>query len=104
MGEANNGADAGTLAAELVSITCRNMSVLSGGSLEPVVKKLPLSLTLSKLKILIKQLFNVEIELQQLSMRTSKDSPPFMLDDEESTLRYFGFGDGTELFINSVDG
>ena len=104
MGEMSNGADAGTLAAELVSITFRNMSVLSGGSLEPVVKKIPLSLTLSKLRVLVKQLFNVEIELQQLSIRCGKDSPPILLEDEDSTLRYFGFTDGAELFINSVDG
>merc|ERR1711991_41240 len=103
MGEDNNGADVGTLAAEL-SITCRNMSVLSGGSLEPVVKKIPLSLTLGKLRVLVKQLFNVDIELQQLSVRSSKDSPPILLEDDESTLRYFGFADGTELFINSIDG
>ena len=81
------------------------MSVLSGGSLEPIVKKIPLSLTLSKLRVLIKQLFNVEVELQQLSIRSSKDSPPILLeDDDESTLRYYGFADGTELFINSIDG
>ena len=80
------------------------MSVLSGGSLEPTVKKIPLSLTLGKLRVLVKQLFNVDASVQQLSIQLDKNAPPVLLEDEEASLRFFGVIDGTDLYINSVDG
>lgn len=43
------------LASELINITLRNLTFSSGGKLEPVVKKLPQSLTVSKLQLVVKQ-------------------------------------------------
>lgn len=88
------------LAAELVSVTLRNLSFGSGGSLEPVTKKLPRSLQVNKLQLMVKQLFGLEPRLQHLSMRVHKDAPPTLLDDETSTLQYYGVVDGAEIFIN----
>jgi len=99
-----SGAEAGTIAAELVSVTFKNVTVTSGGSNEPTTKKLPLSLTIAKLRGLVRQMFGVEQHLQQLSIRQYKDSPPTLLDDDDATLGYFGFCDGSELFVNGVDG
>ena len=92
------------LAAELVSITFRNLSFGSNGSLEPVTKKLPRSLQISKLQLMVKQLFGLDPRLQHLSMRVQKDAPPILLDDEKSTLQYYGVVDGADIFINEAKG
>lgn len=95
------GAVSGTgMANEMISITFKNLSFGSNGTLEPITKKLPKSLTVSKLRLLVKQLFGLEPRLQQLSIRVYKDSPPTLLDDEMSSLQYFGAIDGAEIFIN----
>jgi hypothetical protein len=90
------------LAAELVSVTFRNLSFGSNGSLEPVTKKLPRSLQVSKLQLMVKQLFGLDPRLQHLSMRVHKDAPPTFLDDEKSSLQYYGVVDGAEIFINEA--
>jgi hypothetical protein len=100
MGKVSAGAN---LASDLVAITFKNLSFGSGGSLDPVTKKLPLSLTVSRVKLMVKQMFGLDVHLQLLSLRTYKDSPPVFLDDEQSTLGYFGAIDGTEIFINEAD-
>jgi len=101
---ASSSSDSNTLSSELILITFKNLSLSSGSSLEPLSKKLPLSLTLSKLRLIIKQLFNIDINSQILSARASKDSIPIVLDDDVATLRYFGLEDGAEIFVNSIDG
>jgi tubulin-specific chaperone E len=103
-GAGTSTAEAGTIAAELISVTFKNMTVTAGGSNEPITKKLPLSLAISKLRGLVKQMFGVEQHLQQLSIRQYKDSPPTLLDDDDANLGYFGFCDGSELFVNGIDG
>jgi hypothetical protein len=90
------------LAAELVSVTLRNLSFGSNGSLEPVTKKLPRSLQVCKLQLMVKQLFGLEPRLQHLSMRVHKDAPPTLLEDDTSTLQYYGVVDGAEVFINEA--
>jgi hypothetical protein len=99
LGESTTGA---TLAANLVSITFKNLSFSSGGRLEPLEKKLPSSLVISKLKLMVKQLFGLDPNLQQLSLRVYKDSPPTILDDDQATLSYYGALDGAEIFINEA--
>lgn len=90
------------MASELVTITLRNMSFGSNGSLEPLQKKLPKSMTVSKLSLLVKQLFGLEPRLQQLSMRLYKDAVPTLLEDEQCSLFYYGVTDGAEIFINEA--
>jgi hypothetical protein len=102
--EGSKSAGPQNLAAELIKITLRNMSFKSNGSLEPLVKKLPKTMTVSRLKLMVLQIFGLENRLQQLSMRIYKDSVPFVLDDDESTIEYFGAIDGAEIFINEAKG
>jgi hypothetical protein len=85
---------------ELITITFRNLSFGSNGSLEPMSKKLPRSMMIEKIKLLVKQLFGLETRLQQLSLRVYKDAPPILLEDELATLGYYGAIDGAEIFIN----
>lgn len=90
------------LAAELVSVTFKNLSFLTNGSLEPITKKIPRSLLVSKLQLMVKQLFGLDPRLQHLSMRVHKDAPPVFLDDEKSSLQYYGVVDNAEIFVNEA--
>lgn len=89
-----------SLSSDLINIVFKNLSFGSGGTLEPITKKIPKSLTISKLKLMVKQLYGLEPRLQHLSLRVYKDSPPTFLDDDQSTLQYFGALEGAEIFIN----
>jgi hypothetical protein len=100
MGKITGGSD---IASNLLNIIFRNLSFGSGGSLEPLHKKIPSTLSISRLKVIVKQLFGLDPYLQLLSIRLYKDSVPILLDDELSTLNYYGCIDGAEIFINEAD-
>jgi len=99
MGSLNAG---GNIASELLSVTFNNLSFAGGGSTEPVTKKLPASITVERLKLIVKQLFNLDPNLQQLSILVYKDSPPTLLDDDQATLNYYGAQDGAKIFVNEA--
>jgi hypothetical protein len=88
------------LAAEMIAINLKNMIITSSAPSEPMTKKLPLSLTIGKLRLVIKQLFHVDPSNQILALRCYKDSIPLELDDDSSTLQYYGAIDGADVFIN----
>jgi Leucine-rich repeat (LRR) protein len=97
-----------SIASELVDVTMRNMSLLSmskGKNSEPVTKKLPATLNVGRLKLMVKQLTGIEPHLQQLSLRLCKDreAVPTLLDDDAATLSYYGINDGSDIFINEAD-
>ena len=99
-----NMAAGGSMSAELLSVTFQNLAFgATNSSYEPIVKKLPASLTLEKTKMMVKQLFNVDPEVQLLSLRCYKDSPPVLLDDDQVSLAYYGCINGAEIFINEID-
>lgn len=89
-----------SLLGDLVSVTFINFSFSTNGSLEPIVKRLPRSLTVGKLRALVKQSYGLDPAAQKLSLRVFKDSPPMILEDEATTLQYYGIQDGAEIFIN----
>jgi len=91
-----------SLAANLISVTLKNLSFGSGGSLEPTTKKLPTSLTVGRLRLMVKQLFGLDPPLQHLSIRVYKDSVPTLLDDDMATIGYYGALDGAEVYINEA--
>lgn len=88
------------LAADIINVTFRNLTFSSNGSLEPISKKIPSTVTIARLRMMVKQMIGLEIRRQQLSLRIYKDSPPVVLDDDQSTLLYYGALDGAEIFIN----
>lgn len=102
LGQSSGGAanHQGTLMSDLISLTFRNMT--TGGDFEPVVKKLPSSLSVAKLKLMIKQLFGLDVHLQLLSLKVYKNTPPFPLDDDMSSIGYFGAVDGAEVFVSEA--
>ena len=91
-----------SLAANLISVTLKNLSFGSGGSLEPTTKKLPTSLTVGRLRLMVKQLFGLDPPLQHLSIRVYKDALPTFLDDDMATIGYYGALDGAEVYINEA--
>lgn len=98
--------DAGSsLGSELLDIKLNNVSfsATTGQQCEPLLRKLPASLTVGRLKQIVKQLFGLDPAAQQLSIRDDKDVPPTLLDDDEATLRYVGAANGSEIFINETD-
>lgn len=99
MGKMVEGSD---IASNLINVTINNLTFASGGSLEPLKKKLPNSITINRLKVMVKQLYGLDHHLQFLSLRLYKNSVPILLDDEMSTLGYYGAIDGAEIFINEA--
>lgn len=102
---AANANQSSTLASEMLSIRFNNLVInaqTTPASLEPVVKRLPGSLTITRLKTLISQLYHVPPAEQYICLRLYKDSIPIELDDESATLSYYGAIDGADLFINEL--
>ena len=85
---------------DLIEVTLKNQTFIGNGSLEPVTKKLPSTLQISRLKQIVKQLFNIEPVLQNISVRMYKDAMPVLMDDEDFTLGQYGVINGAEIFIN----
>lgn len=95
-----------TLSEDLVKITFNNL-ILSSEDCEDIVKKLPSSVQVGKLKQMVKALFRLDtpIHLISLSLRAYKDreNPPLLLDDDSCTLAYFGVtSDGGNIYINEM--
>lgn len=99
MGKALEGSD---IASNLINVTLKNLTFASGGTLEPLKKKIPSSITINRLKVMVKQLYGLDHHLQFLSIRLYKDAVPILLDDEMSSLGYYGATDGVEIFINEA--
>ena len=97
-------ASGGSMASELLTITFINLSFSGGGSLDPVKKKLPSSVSIMNMKMMVKQLFGLDPALQQLSWshKEYQDSPPVFMDDDQAPLAYYGAIDGADIFINEA--
>eukprot|EP01041_Mallomonas_annulata_P001141 gene1141-2208_t len=89
----------GSLATEMINVYLHNVSSNSGNS-EPLLKRLPASLTTSKLKLMIKQLFGIAPQIQVLSFRNDKESIPSPLDDGDVALSYIGIAENADIFVN----
>ncbi|CAM9105857.1 unnamed protein product [Discosporangium mesarthrocarpum] len=92
-----------TLASDMVSLTIVSLAAMSC-TFKPAKKRLPSSMTISKLKQLCKRLFKLDMDLQQvLSLRIEKDSLLIPLPDDSQSLAFFGVCDGCEIVMNEVD-
>ena len=98
-----SGGSGGTMAAEMLQLTFINLSSkgTTGGS-SPAVKRVPATLTISRLKLMIKQMFAVPIPEQALSYRNDKDGIPVPLDDEDATLAYYGVTNEADIFVSET--
>lgn len=89
-----------TIAADLITVTINNFT--TSGEYEPVSKRLPTTLRIANLKLMIKQLFGVDPSLQLLALQLYSDSPPTPLDDDDSSLGYFGAIEGARIVVNEA--
>lgn len=89
------------IAAELVEITFQNLIFSVGNNnFQPVQKKIPLNISVERIKLLTKQLFDIPPPIQVLSIRNTKNDMPVIMDDDKEILRYYGGINGAEIFIN----
>ena len=94
-----------SLASELIAIKITNVTSSNTGSHgvgSGTEKRLPMTLTVGKLRGMMSQLYSVDPDCQQLALRVDKESIPIVLDDDESSLGFYGAVDGSEIFVNEV--
>lgn len=92
----------GSLAKEMLSLKLVSMAA-SSMTMPHVEKRLPGSMLVSQLKLLVSKLFKLEVEMQVLTWRADKDSLPTPLDRDDEALSYFGLGSGCEVFVHELD-
>jgi len=98
-------ADAGgaTLAASVVKVTLRSMAAASC-TVEPVERRLPLSMTIGSLKVMMQKIFKCELSAQRLSFKESGGAMfPTVLDDDSQTLSYYGVTDKGDILMEEID-
>jgi hypothetical protein len=97
-------AEAGSISSDLISVGLHFISVSASISADGgnVTKKLPSTLSIGRLRTVIKQLFGLDPHLQQLSIRLYKDAVPTVLDDDEASLAYYGADNGSDIYINEA--
>jgi tubulin-specific chaperone E len=85
-----------------VDITIKSMAAESC-TLEPLKRRLPTSLKVSRLKMMCARAFGLDVDLQSLHFRSECDAFPIELDDDDNTLSYYGVSDGAEVLMNEID-
>lgn len=102
---ANGGTESsnqGNIGEEIINVTIRSMAVASC-DMEPLRKRLPRSLKVSRIKTMCAKYFRVDVDLQMLHFRAEGDPFPTELDDAEHSLFYYGVNDGAEILVNEID-
>lgn len=86
----------------MVQVTLRSMA---GDScmLDPVTRRLPLTMTIAMVKQLLHRLYKCEPHVQRLSFRESSGAYPALMDDDTKTLGYYAAGDAGEVLMEAVD-
>lgn len=100
--KATNGAAGTNLAASVCNVTIRSMAP-SSCDMEPIVRRLPDSLVVGRLKALCSRAFGLDVDLMSLHFRTEADAFPLELADDSNSLKYYGVCDGAEILMNEVD-
>eukprot|EP00980_Cylindrotheca_fusiformis_P024244 scaffold11680_cov142-Cylindrotheca_fusiformis.AAC.2 len=100
---AKNQNGAGTnLASSVCNVTIRSLAV-SSCDMEPIIRRLPDSLPVGRLKALCGRAFGLDVDLMTLHFRVERDAFPAELDNDDNTLNYYGVCDGAEILMNEVD-
>lgn len=117
-GAGNNGCGE-ILASSIYNITIRSMTA-STCTMEPIVRRLPGTLNVLRLKALCSRMFDVDYELVSLRFIVGTTAtanevgnngnkedidghPPVEMDDESKTLDYYGLSDGDEILVDEID-
>jgi hypothetical protein len=72
--------------------------------MDPVVRRLPGTLNVERVKALCSRIFGLDYDLISLRFRTDiNDALPIEMDDDDKTLNYYGLCDGSEILMNEID-
>lgn len=91
-----------TIESSALELTIKSMAAESC-TLEPLKKRLPISLKVGRLKMMCARTFGLDVDSQILYFRGESDAFPIELDDDENTLAYYGVRDGAEILMNEID-
>lgn len=86
----------------LATVTIRSMAAQSCEQ-PPLVRRLPATLTVGKVKALLARHFGLDWDLQELSLQNTEESIPTVLDEDDQSLVYFDVADGATIYMHEVD-
>jgi hypothetical protein len=93
----------GNLAESIYNITIKSMAA-SSCTMEPIVRRLPGTMNVERMKAMCSRTFNVDYDLIRLRFRTDNaDSFPIEMEEDSKTLDYYGLCDGAEVLVDEVD-
>ena len=93
----------GLLSDSLLSITIQSLAAQSCEK-PPLVRRLPQTLTIQKMKALLSRHFGLDIDLQVLTVaNTTNAGVPTPLDQDDCDLAYFGVRDGATIYMQERD-
>lgn len=95
----------GTLGNITIQVTIRSVASESC-AMKSLSKRLPLSLSIGRLKHLCQRTFHLDTSFQQLQFKNNaKDPFPANIenDNDDTTLAYWGVEDNAEIWMNEVD-
>jgi hypothetical protein len=102
----NNNIESGngeSLAGCVYNVTIKSLAP-SSCTMKPVVRRLPGTLNVERLKALCSRIFGLDFDLISLYFRiNANDSLPIVMDEDDKTLNYYGLCDGAEILMNEID-
>jgi hypothetical protein len=93
----------GNLATSIYNITIKSMAA-SSCTMEPVVRRLPGTMNVERMKAMCSRTFDVDYDLIRLRFRTDQaNALPIEMEEDSKTLDYYGLCDGAEVLVDEVD-
>ena len=93
----------GNLATSIYNITIKSMAA-SSCTMEPIVRRLPGTMTVERMKAMCSRAFNIDYDIISLRYRTdTAGSLPVEMEDDSKTIDYYGLCDGAEVLVDEVD-
>lgn len=99
---ASEGSRSTSLASNVVTVTLQSMAAESC-MIEPSKKRLPLSMTVGNLKVMMNKLFTCDPTFQRLSYSDGSGMFPIALDDDMKPLSFFGVQDKGDILMEEID-
>jgi len=84
----------------VLNVTVTSMAA-SSCTMQPWIRRVPSTLTIGRLKMLLFGYFGIHVDMQVLHWK-SEDFFPIQLDKDEKSLAYYGIPDGAEILLNEI--
>ena len=95
--------EGGSLALSICNITIRSIAP-SSCAMEPIVRRLPGTMNVERMKALCSRIFDVDYDAISLRFRAdSTDGLPVEMDEDSKSLDYYGLCDGAEILVDELD-